>query len=208
MFRREPDPFPDEGAENRNPSDVSFFQLVREDFEAHGRSLTPGFRALALHRFGNLRMDIRPRVIRLPFSLLYVLLYRRMIVRHRIELPYAASVGRRVVFEPHHGIVISGFCRIGDECRIRHNVTMGIRRAGETACPTLGRGVDVGMGAVILGGISLGDGAVVSANAVVVRDVPAGMVATGVPARNEPLERDPSATPPSETHRVEPRMTS
>ena len=193
MFRRGPDPFPDGGVENLNPDGLSFWELLREDFDTHGRSFTPGFRALAVHRFGNLRMDIRPRALRIPFSLLYRLLHHRMIGRHRMELPYSAPIGRRVVLDTQHGIVISGFCRIGDDCRIRHNVTMGIRRLGETACPTLGRHVDVGVGAVILGGVHIGDGAVIQDNAVVLCDVPAGMLATGVPARIEPLPSDLTA---------------
>ena len=63
-----------------------------------------------------------------------------------------------------------------------HNVTLGTRGPGSGA-PTLGRGVDVGPGAQILGPVTIGDGAQIGANAVVISDVPARSVAVGVPAK-------------------------
>lgn len=50
--------------------------------------------------------------------------------------------------------------------------------------PTVGDRVVIGNGAVVIGRIQIGDGARIGANAVVLRDVPAGMTAIGVPARN------------------------
>ena len=72
------------------------------------------------------------------------------------------------------GIVVHANAVIGDECFIRQNVTIGatsFERADEA--PTLGRGVSVGCGAVILGGITIGDRAKIGPNAVVMVDVPA-----------------------------------
>jgi serine O-acetyltransferase len=59
-------------------------------------------------------------------------------------------------------------------------VTVGMRNEWEF--PVIGDGVLVGAGARVLGGISLGDGCSIGANAVVIRDVPAGATAVGVPA--------------------------
>lgn len=70
--------------------------------------------------------------------------------------------------------------RIGENCRIHQNVTIGWKNR---RAPVIGNGVTIFPGAVIVGGISIGDGAVVGANAVPTRDVPAGKVAAGVPAR-------------------------
>lgn len=59
-----------------------------------------------------------------------------------------------------------------------------LRDAGHEAAPVvIGRGVWIGRGAAVLAGVRIGDGAVVAANAVVTRDVPAGAVVGGVPAR-------------------------
>jgi serine O-acetyltransferase len=64
---------------------------------------------------------------------------------------------------------------VGDECILRHNVTIGaISLDLIDHAPTLGRGVHVGCGAVIMGPISIGDGARIGPNAVVMTDVPAG----------------------------------
>jgi serine O-acetyltransferase len=158
--------------------------VVREDLASHGHDWSrPGFRALAVYRFGVWRMSIRQRLLRAPFSLLYRYLYRRVRNLYGIELPYSASVGRRVVFEHQSGIVIHGASVIGDECIIRQNCTLGVRRVDEPdKAPVLGRGVDVGVGAVILGNVTVGDFARIGANAVVLQDIPPGALAVGVPA--------------------------
>lgn len=128
-------------------------------------------------------MDVRTRLLRVPLSVLYRAMYRRVRNRYGIELEYSTEVGRRVVIDHQSGIVVSGHCRIGDETRIRQNVTMGIRHLDDPdGAPTIGRRVDIGAGAVILGRITIGDDAVIGANAVVLTDVPAGALAVGVPA--------------------------
>lgn len=162
---------------------------IREDWKAHGRDWTlPGFRAVAVHRFGNWRMGIGPKLVRAPFSVLYRVMFRRVRNVYGIELPYTAQVGRRVVFEHQHGIVIHGQARIGDDCVIRHQVTLGNRHLGLPGdAPRLGRGVNVGAGAKILGAVTIGDGASIGANAVVLHDVPEGASAVGVPARVLPV---------------------
>jgi serine O-acetyltransferase len=101
-----------------------------------------------------------------------------------VELPYSASVGRRVIFEHQHGIVVHGAAVIGDDCIIRQGVTLGVRNMDAlTEAPILGNRVQVGAGAVILGRVTVGDGAQIGANAVVLEDVPNGQLAVGVPAR-------------------------
>ena len=158
---------------------------VTEDWEANGKDWTrPGFRTLAVHRFGNWRMGVEPKVLRAPLSILYRAAERHCRNVYGIELPYSVKVGRRVKIEHQGGIVIHGDSTIGDECTIRQGVTMGMKSVDKPFdAPTLERGVDVGAGAVILGAVTVGEGASVGANAVVVRDVEAGMIAVGVPAR-------------------------
>lgn len=168
-----------------NPPGISFWALVREDLSVHDGDWTvPGFRVLFVHRFGNWRMGVQSIALRAPLSLLYRRMSRRVRNKYGIEVDFSTRVGRRVQIHHQSGIVINGYCEIGDDCIIRHNVTMGIRSLDDmTGAPTLGRGVDVGVGAVILGRITVGDGAHIGANAVVLKDVPAGAVAVGVPAR-------------------------
>jgi serine O-acetyltransferase len=102
-----------------------------------------------------------------------------------IEIHPGAGVGRRVFIDHGMGIVIGETAEIGDECTIYQGVTLGgtSLTKGAKRHPTLGRGVIVGAGAKVLGGFTVGDGARVGSNAVVVKEVPAGATAVGNPAR-------------------------
>lgn len=163
----------------------SLLRTIADDFDAHGREWTkPGFRAVAVHRFGNWRFCIRSKLLRAPFSILYRWAYRHCRNVYGIELPYTVKLGSRVVFEHQGGIVVHGNAQIGDRCIIRQNCTLGIKSLDALdQAPTLESDVDVGAGAAILGGITIGAGAVIGANAVVIDQVPAGALAVGVPAR-------------------------
>lgn len=70
---------------------------------------------------------------------------------------------------------------IGDDFWVNQNVTIGY--SNETDCPTIGNNVKVTTGAVVIGKCTIGDNAIIGANAVVVKDVPANAVVGGVPAR-------------------------
>lgn len=167
-----------------NPADIGFVDLLREDFRAHESDwFSPGFRAVAVNRFGNWRMTVSSRVLRAPLSVLYRMMFRRVRSKYGIEIGYDVQLGRRVRIHHQSGIVVNGSCVIGDDCLLRQNVTIGVRTVSDLRAPRLGRGVDVGAGAVILGPITIGDAAAVGANAVVLTDVPARSVAVGVPAR-------------------------
>ncbi len=172
------------------------WQIVLEDFDAYGRrAAEPGFHALIVHRFGVARMKITPRLARAPFSVLYRLLSRLVSSLYGIEVPYSAKVGRRVVFEHQHGIVVHGAAVIGDDTILRHGVTLGMRSMSRPEeAPVLGCRVDVGAGAKIIGRVYVGDGASIGANAVVLEDVPAGRLVVGVPARVVERRRRATAT--------------
>ncbi|WP_174278813.1 serine O-acetyltransferase [Sphingomonas bacterium] len=157
---------------------------VAADWRAHDRDWTrPGFRAVAVHRFGVWRMGIRSRPLRAPFGILYRWAFRRCRNRYGIELPYTVKLGQGVVIEHQGAIVVHGNCEIGDRCIIRQGCTLGLRRLDDlTAAPVLEAGVELGAGSVILGRVRLGRGARVGANAVVLHDVPAGATVSGIPA--------------------------
>ncbi|MEM7137548.1 MAG: serine O-acetyltransferase [Myxococcota bacterium] len=163
----------------------SLLGQLAEDWEAHGRDWTrPGFQALAVHRFGNWRMKLKPKALRAPFSVAYRAMFRGVRNVYGIELPYTAKVGRRVVFEHQGGVVIHGGVEIGDDCVIRQGVTIGNKRLDRpNEAPTLGDGVNVGAGAKILGDVEVGAGASIGANSVVVKDVADGTAVVGVPAK-------------------------
>lgn len=163
----------------------SFLALLREDYAAHGRDWTkPGFRAIAVYRFGVWRMAVRLKLLRAPLSILYRTLFRYVRNHYGIEVPYSATIGRRVVIEHQSGIVVHGNAVIGDDSIIRQGVTLGNKTLDRPFdAPILGKKVNIGAGAKVLGAVRIGDGASVGANAVVLNDVPPGAVAVGIPAR-------------------------
>ena len=186
-------PLPD-GSRNRNPAGIEFRALVAEDFRANGSSLVhQGFWMLVVHRFGNRRMDVRPRLLRAPLTALYLVLNKLTELLFGMKLGYTVAVGRRVRLE-HFGGMILGARAIGDDVILRQNTTLGIRSVADLrAKPTLGARVDVGAGAVIVGDIHIGADAVVGANTVVFANVPAGAVVMGVPGRI--VGRNPRLSP-------------
>jgi serine O-acetyltransferase len=169
----------------RDCSNLTLWQQIREDWDAHGCDWTkPGFRAVAVHRFGNWRMRMQPKLLRAPLSCLYRALFRYCRNHYGIELPYSVVLGRRVIIEHQSGIVVHGNCVIGDDCILRQGVTLGNKTPSRPHdAPQLGRRVNVGAGAKILGAVCIGADATIGANAVVLADVPAGCVAVGIPAR-------------------------
>ncbi len=102
-----------------------------------------------------------------------------------IEIHPGARIGRRVFIDHGFGVVVGETAEIGDDCTIYQGVTLGGTRLykGEKRHPTLENGVVVGAGAQVLGGFTVGAGARIGSNAVVVKPVPAGATVVGNPAR-------------------------
>jgi serine O-acetyltransferase len=85
------------------------------------------------------------------------------------------------VFIGHGMVVIDGFVEVSSGVRIAPGVTIGLR--GSARGPLIERDVLIGTGAKVLGELTVGRGARIGANAVVLSDVPPGATAVGVPAR-------------------------
>jgi serine O-acetyltransferase len=102
-----------------------------------------------------------------------------------IEIHPGAVVGRRVFIDHGMGVVVGETAEIGDDCTIYQGVTLGGTSLyrGTKRHPTLGNGVVVSAGAKVLGGFTVGDGAKIGSNAVVIKEVPPGVTVVGVPGR-------------------------
>jgi serine O-acetyltransferase len=102
-----------------------------------------------------------------------------------IEIHPGAVIGRRVFIDHGMGVVIGETAEVGDDCTLYQGVTLGgtSLTRGAKRHPTLGRGVIVSAGAKVLGGFTVGDGARIGSNAVVLKEVPPGATAVGIPAR-------------------------
>jgi len=137
----------------------------------------PGFHALQLHRFSHTLWRMKLRwLARLSSHIARFLT--------GVEIHPGASIGRRVFIDHGMGVVIGETAEIGDDCTLYHGVTLGgVSWNKGKRHPTLGKGVVVGAGAKILGPFTVGDGAKVGSNSVVVKPVPAGATVVGIPAR-------------------------
>jgi serine acetyltransferase len=165
--------------------ELGLWEQIKEDWITHGRDWTkPGFQAVVVQRFGVWRMQIKSLIVRAPFSFLYRMFYRKIRNTYGIELPYTVLLGRRVIVEHQHGIVIHGNSVIGDDCIIRQGVTIGNRYLDQPfEAPKLGKRVNIGAGAKILGNVTIGDDVCIGANAVVISDIPSGQTVVGIPAK-------------------------
>jgi len=91
-----------------------------------------------------------------------------------------ADFGPGFVIIHSSGVVINGAVRGGAQLKIEHQVTIGAERRQS---PVIGSNVFIGAGAKIIGSVTVGEGARIGANAVVVHDVPANSTVVGIPAR-------------------------
>ena len=109
-----------------------------------------------------------------------------------IEIHPGATIGRRVFIDHGMGVVVGETAEIGDGCTIYQGVTLGgtSLAKGTKRHPTLGRNVIVGANSQVLGGFTVGDGARIGSNAVVLKPVPPGATAVGNPARVLHAESD------------------
>lgn len=151
--------------------------------------LAQGFWALQVYRFGHARHNIRSSLIRKPWGMLHLLLSKWIEITCGITIGDTARIGRRLVIEHFGGIVIHGHAVIGDDCVIRHGVTIGNKTPDKPLdAPTLGARVNIGAGAKLIGKITIGDDCFIGANAVVLMNVPSGSIAVGVPAVVKPYQ--------------------
>ena len=135
--------------------------------------LTDGTGAMLLYRLMQASKHLRLAPLEMLFNRLNSVCCNCIIGR-------GADFGPRFVLIHATGVVINGRVQGGSGVHLEHQVTIG---AEKREAPRLGDDVFVGAGAKILGSVTVGDGARVGANAVVVRDVPAHTTVVGVPAR-------------------------
>jgi serine O-acetyltransferase len=137
----------------------------------------PGFHALTFHRVAHACWNA-------GFKWLGRLVSHISRFLTGIEIHPGATIGRRVFIDHGMGVVIGETAEIGDDCTLYHQVTLGgVSWNKGKRHPTLGKGVVVGAGAKILGPFTVGDGARIGSNSVVVKAVPPGATVVGIPAR-------------------------
>ncbi|MGL6371499.1 serine acetyltransferase [Aeromonas hydrophila] len=103
-----------------------------------------------------------------------------------LDISPRARIGWGLRLYHPQNIVINDAVRMGRDCTLRHNCTLGNkpdRHSGLAGSPVIGDGVEFGTGVIVIGAITIGDHARIGAGAVVTRAVPARAVAAGNPAR-------------------------
>lgn len=163
------------------------FDNIRNDFQTYrGDWAAQGFWVMLVYRFGRWRYGVNPAILRKFFSFIYKILYKLIQIVTGVELPCEVELGRNFVIDHFGGIVISGYAKFGDNCRIRNGVVVGLKNVEEVAAPLIGNNVDIGAGAKVLGSITIGNNVIIGANAVVISDIPDNSIAVGVPAIIKP----------------------
>ena len=105
-------------------------------------------------------------------------------IKYGIRIPTETQIGAGLYVGHEGGIWINGQAKLGENCNISQNVTIGgISRGAGKGAPTIGSQVYLGPGAVVSGGILVGSNALIGANSLVITDVPENGVFIGVPAK-------------------------
>lgn len=115
-----------------------------------------------------------------PYLILYRVLVEWLLA---VEVPAKTQIGSGFIIRHGQALVVNDNTIIGRDVTVRHSTTIGNKGTMNKDCPVIGDRVDIGSNVVILGGVSIGDDAVIGAGSVVVKDVPAGSVVVGNPAR-------------------------
>jgi serine O-acetyltransferase len=140
--------------------------------------LYPGLHAILIHRINhflwNLKIPFVPRVL-------------SQIARFLtgIEIHPGAKIGKGFFIDHGMGVVVGETTRIGDNCVLFHNVTLGGtgKHKGKRH-PTIGDNVMIGTGAILLGPITVGKNVRIGANTfILMRDIPDNTTVAGTPGR-------------------------
>lgn len=114
-----------------------------------------------------------------PFGWLWL---NHLQMKFGIAFSWKASIGKGFYIGHHGGIVTNDQMRIGNNCNLSHDVTIGISRRGALAgVPAIGDNVYIGPGAKLLGSIEIGNNVAIGANCVVTKSVPDNAVVVGIP---------------------------
>lgn len=138
---------------------------------------SPGVHAVLVLRFGQWS-GRRPKVLRILFDPLYVILNFFIHVLWGIEIPRSAKIGPGLYIGHYGGITVSPIAVIGRDCNLSQNITIGVSGAGQKrGAPTLGDNVYVAPGARLVGKITIGNNVKIGANAVIHKDLPDNAIA-------------------------------
>ena len=139
---------------------------------------------LATYRYGNLITTLKIPLLKQALWFTYKIL--DLIIVKTIanaDIPAESKIGKNLYLaHGTNGIVIHPKTVIGENVKIYHQVTLGSNGTGNNQAPIIGSNVFIGVGAKVLGRVTVGDNAKIGSNAVVLKDVPKNTTALGIPA--------------------------
>lgn len=127
-----------------------------------------------------------------PKPLFYILIpyliFYRVIVEWFlcIELPWNTKVGKGLCLYHGQGLVVNDGTIFGENCTLRHNTTIGNKKLSDgsfSRSPIIKDNVDIGSNVVIIGPITIGEGSIIGAGSIVIRDVEPYSIVAGNPAK-------------------------
>lgn len=168
---------------------VLFTNLIKNDLYRYSGSFSflsfikafltiPGFRFSFFYRLSSYISKNN------PLYFLIILLYRRYYFKYGIQIPISTQIGAGFYIGHFGNIVINGKVIIGKNCNISNGVTIGQSNRGQKAgTPIIGDCVWIGVNAVIVGKISIGNNVMIVPNSFVNFDVPDNSIVLGNPAK-------------------------
>lgn len=145
----------------------------------------PGLHALWLHRWAHFLWRHKLRLLGRFLSHL-----NRFLTG--VEIHPGAKIGRRFFLDHGMGVVIGETAEIGDDVLMYQGVVLGgTSLEKKKRHPTIEDDVVIGAAAILLGPITVGEGARIGANSVVINSVPTGATVVGIPGRAVPDRREP-----------------
>jgi serine acetyltransferase len=149
-----------------------------------GWARSPGFWVGAIYRLGVWAHGLPTALLRFPFVTLYRIVKLPWRILLNVYIPPSVRIGPGLCLIHPNNILIAPNVVIGENCLIFHEVTLG---TGSTpGVPRIGSGVDIYVGARILGGVTIGDSSMIGANCVVMKSIPPGSVVVAPPVRIVP----------------------
>lgn len=144
--------------------------------------LNPAVWAIGCYRFGRWAYSDREPV-KAPARVAYLAVSKVVEIVTDVHIYPGNDIGPGLYIGHTGSIHLNPDAKLGKECTISHEVTLGSSAGGREGAPVIGDRVYLGAGAKVIGAVTVGEGANVAANSLVVADVPAGATVMGVPAR-------------------------
>ena len=169
---------------------MSTFELIKSDYRAWREAVgavqalsQEGLWVTVIYRIRH-RLNADPPIpSRLLFRALLYPLAKFLKLLVGASLNPAGRIGPGFKLEHGGAVFLGGGMVMGSGCTVFHEVTIGPSGVRSREYPVIGDRVRIFPGAKVLGGITVGDDAVIGANSLVIDDVPAGAVVSGNPAQ-------------------------